>query len=336
MPFPILPKYDQGETDNLFLIQDPFGLRAAIIPLWDYDTQADIVTGLGTCFRVDPFGHVLTAFHVIEDYLMLDTKGITDGADAKALVKDEANPLGMESPGLIYGHAAPQEIVWSKFMGMKTGAGSPLDLYTSSGLKNLIEVAAIYMPYAGIQNNNHPTWLDVDYQGTVEPGEKVLAIGFPDLKVGKSTAYDETLIITERMQGSIRTVTEFIPFDGSSSRPWPRITVDGNWPRGMSGGPVFNERGHVIGVVSTGEEGFAGDAGSASARVFKQDNIGKYLTPHLDPLNPGRVLGWGILDGTALVDFKLRREDIEQHPLASQLGITRISKDLRSDGYMSF
>jgi hypothetical protein len=35
-----------------------------------------------------------------------------------------------------------------------------------------------------------------------------------------------------------------------SVRPWPIFRVAADWPGGMSGGPVFNEAGHVVGIVS--------------------------------------------------------------------------------------
>lgn len=64
MPFPYLPR--GGQDEALFRIDDPFGLRSVIIPMFSIDRQTGEVSGIGTAFRIDPFGTYLTAYHVLE------------------------------------------------------------------------------------------------------------------------------------------------------------------------------------------------------------------------------------------------------------------------------
>lgn len=61
------PRGTGGSQDGFFLVQDPFNVRKAVVPL--FDAQDDgVLTGLGTAFGVSPKGILLTADHVIASY----------------------------------------------------------------------------------------------------------------------------------------------------------------------------------------------------------------------------------------------------------------------------
>jgi len=64
MPFPIEPDARTDETESDFLIQDPFGLRRAITPVFVSDLHDGMFEGCGTSFYVTPFGHQLSAMPV--------------------------------------------------------------------------------------------------------------------------------------------------------------------------------------------------------------------------------------------------------------------------------
>jgi serine protease Do len=76
MSFPITPDPRHNEPETDFIIQDPFGLRRAVTPVFAFDTQQGMLTdlhtgmstGLGTSFYVTPFGHQLSAMHFITDF----------------------------------------------------------------------------------------------------------------------------------------------------------------------------------------------------------------------------------------------------------------------------
>jgi serine protease Do len=56
----------RGEPATQFLVQDPFGLRKAIVPVFWAGADGMLI-GQGTAFAVDPFGTFITADHVIAD-----------------------------------------------------------------------------------------------------------------------------------------------------------------------------------------------------------------------------------------------------------------------------
>lgn len=72
----------------------------------------------------------------------------------------------------------------------------------------------------------------------VEPGEQVLAIGFPS---PDSNVHSENIYISKGIVNSIRNT------DASSERV---IFIDAKIGSGMSGGPLINDQGEVVGIVT--------------------------------------------------------------------------------------
>nr|QDF38817.1 trypsin-like peptidase domain-containing protein [Bradyrhizobium symbiodeficiens] len=101
-------------------------------------------------------------------------------------------------------------------------------------------------------------------------------------------------VLTESMYGSIGQVSGAFPH-GREHRPWPTFSVNGLWPpSGMSGGPVFNQDGEVIGLVSSSDEPGSDNAQSYAFWFAPMPALPQYL-PHIDPSNPGWVRGWGVV-----------------------------------------
>lgn len=75
-----------------------------------------------------------------------------------------------------------------------------------------------------------------------------MAMGFADLDVDAHNEGD-LRPMTQDLYSSEAEIIQVEQADGTSSRPWPRFRVTADWPRGMSGGPVFNEAGNVVGLV---------------------------------------------------------------------------------------
>jgi serine protease Do len=102
-----------------------------------------------------------------------------------------------------------------------------------------------------------PLTLDLDAE--VVPGARVLAVGYPEIagQPARATPNGFMLPYRESMCGSIATVVDVYEVTGPGHSKWPTIVVDQDWPPGMSGGPVFNERGGVIAIVSRGGPGFS-------------------------------------------------------------------------------
>jgi serine protease Do len=52
------------------------------------------------------------------------------------------------------------------------------------------------------------------------------------------------------MKGAFGRITGYFPSGRGRRNPTPVYQVEANWESGMSGGPVLNQAGEVIGVVS--------------------------------------------------------------------------------------
>ena len=119
MPFPIGPdpRFNHPETD--FLIQDPFGLRKAVTPVFAFDMADGMLSdprhgmsiGLGTSFYVTPFGHQLTAMHVTTDFFNANGIPIKPGPEKK-LIEPNGSWIGIyQDPGLVYGTTRAGELL---------------------------------------------------------------------------------------------------------------------------------------------------------------------------------------------------------------------------------
>jgi len=81
--------------------------------------------------------------------------------------------------------------------------------------------------------------------------------------------------------------------------PWPCFRVAAEWPSGMSGGPVVDRDGSVIGVISrswTGER-------DSTATHFAGWNIAERVFPSIDGFAPRRYRGFAALDDDDDVRF---------------------------------
>lgn len=259
MPFPATPS--NSEHEELFLIQDPFGLGRVVLPLWDLRNSGETLIGLGSAFRIDNQGAMLTAYHVLEDSLAFDTRGSERPSPVPG-----ANPLVLEIGGMALGRAPITDRNWIPIRSFDARIRARRDQFTEARPRNLTEWIAILAPskifgpadlqFAPCSNRR------------AEVRERLLAVGYANMSIGTETDKEEFGMISSYLYGSIRRIVEVIPGDETSTRPWPRYVVDGDWPAGMSGGPVFDESGVVVGFVSSGSP----LGGYATARAFWGDS----------------------------------------------------------------
>lgn len=97
-----------------------------------------------------------------------------------------------------------------------------------------IDLAILELAPSGKSAPTEP--VRVGYSGLVEVGERVLAIGFP-LPEGESV--EENLLLDHGIMNRIRTRTNRREFELG-------VKVSS----GMSGGPIFNDRGEVVAVIT--------------------------------------------------------------------------------------
>ncbi|WP_376775213.1 S1 family peptidase [Rhizobium laguerreae] len=91
-------------------------------------------------------------------------------------------------------------------------------------------------------------------------GDLVVAVGYPQIELARGPAPTLPTSITEGMFAAYGVVSQLHPEGRDRSNRTPVFEVEANWPSGMSGGPVFNAAGEVIGLVSRSIAPADGDA----------------------------------------------------------------------------
>jgi len=103
----------------------------------------------------------------------------------------------------------------------------------------------------------------------VEPGEQVLAIGF---RSPSSNVHSENIYISRGIVNSIRNI------DASSERV---IFIDAKIGRGMSGSPLINDLGEVVGIVTLVRYQIAEQIGQGKKGIFAVEDQPVALPIHL-------------------------------------------------------
>jgi serine protease Do len=302
MPFPVSPS--SGNDPRLFPIQDPTGVRHPIISLLAIDNRTGHASGLGTAFRIDPFGQYLTAQHILEVWL--------------GPSRPHATVVGLLNPGLVFGYGSIRNDRMVVIASSTVFRTPPEDVTLDRLLgrdSSRMALDCMMLSFKALNTRLHDVrdFLPLRLTGKwPQVGEEVMAVGFPDLVSIQNQAIDAD-VLTEHMYGSIGRVTEVLP-GGREHRPWPTFAVDSHWPGGMSGGPVFNQDGEVIGLVSSSDEPGSDNAQSYAFWFAPIRGLQRNL-PHVDPSNPGWVRGWAVVRSSpwhvaAMTNDRARAEQI--------------------------
>lgn len=274
------------------LNQDP-RMRALILPLFRFNPLAsdDRPFGLGTVFRIDPWGNCATAFHVIEDML------VADGDKAK--LRGDVRVSALEIEGIVYGQPPLPKDSWRPLTAFYSEFGlesSPL-LHRPKQIRNLTELACITIPRSERQGETPHLTLALS-RSAPAVGDIVTGYGFAGLDVDRQAKGDNRPIVQYLYQSS-GVVIEVLPVEPSSTMPWPRFRVAAEWPSGMSGGPVLDKNGNVIGIIS---RGWTGEPDS-TATHFAGWSISHRTFPTLDPSNTGSFRCFAAIDDKDNVCF---------------------------------
>ena len=293
-PLPFVPPAGRPWTAP-FLLDDPFGLRKAIVPVFRSDPEGNIA-GLGTAFHVDGWGTFLTADHVVD---LLRGPG---PFDPNILIEREASTLGdaavlMLGAGLVFGRVGVPPTLWAPISGVQfltTEFDNPLGVLRGEGTHrveiDLCSVQAQFHPNAATPAtvkvnlaNWHPT-----------VGDYVFACGYPQLAPRDITPETQRQLVVDGLYGCYGRVTAAGRGEEQSRRNC-LFEVEADWPSGMSGGPVFNHAGEVVGIVSRslGSDGVHRDVAHAVCLSWVP-NVGR-LVPWLDVANPGYRFAIGVL-----------------------------------------
>jgi len=290
---PFTPSLD--EPFSPFPIQDPFGLRKAIVPIFKRDLKGDLL-GMGTAFHIDGWGTFLTADHVI-DFARENSKFSKNWKELLPISTGD-HPILFLGLGLVYGSPTiPVEAfsVVKHIIQVMREKDDPLatlkgEIQSENAL-DLAVMSAVFKPKAEI-----PHWLQIRVTGWVPSiGDIVLAIGFPELNYEKLSDSEQKALLSEGMCGVYGRIRKIHPQGTSTVNLTPVFEVEGYWPSGMSGGPVFNSAGEVVGLVSRSLEPDGNLPGVSFATCFSLISNFDKLTPTIDIPNPMWRKGWAVL-----------------------------------------
>ena len=306
-----------------FLIQDPFGLRKAVVPVFKRKINGEIC-GMGTAFHVDGWGTFLTADHVIEFAREVQSSASSWKDISQNPSEQPVLFLGM---GLVYGSL---EIPKESFAAVAFMASFLQERFDP--LANLTGVArpkhAVDLSVMSAEIVSHPDvppphFIPVRasrWQPTI--GETILAVGFPELECQRLEKHDPKLLLSEGMFGAYGRITKIHANGINQSNPSPVFEVECNWRSGMSGGPVFNSSGEVVGLVSRSLPPDNDLPGVGWATYFELIPNFNELVPTLDEFNPRWRRGWAVLKSTPehwhLADFF--KTEAEAQQLAESIG----------------
>lgn len=276
--FPVAPRPEEIDDHGRFVVRDP-ELLSKVLPLFSFNPESpdERPIGHGTAFRIDPWSRCATAFHVIEDLLEVDSAG------TGLVLRPDIRLAALDVPGMPLGQPQVPEGAWRSFAGSFALTGIETPPFQTPRVRNLSELVAIRIrPPAPLPDGT--PFLPLDFRRWhPSVGERVLALGYADLDRAEAEPPDDRAIDLT-LYGSFGRINDIERASGERGRPWPMIRVEAEWPGGMSGGPVFNEAGHVIGVVSTG----LGEVGSAT--FFSGWNVPERIFGSIDPDNPGHFI----------------------------------------------
>jgi serine protease Do len=320
MPFPIAPLDSESESD--FPIQDPFGLRKAVTPVFAFDLQDGMLRdprdglsiGLGTSFYITPFGRQLSAMHVATDFFNAQDVTIRTGPE-KNLLQPKDIWIGIyQDPGLVFGATKAGEILLASDFVMFPVDQSKHPLAFSFPPEKLRHIEPsldlIAWNICGLRDRRTAYLpIRVGSRPSIAEGDRVLAVGYPEIRSWRRPGA-QLVSYQEQMRGSFGRVLNVDRTWNQDRKIWPTITVEAHWKSGMSGGPVFNENCEVVGIVCRSVDAEEGTQAWSSALWLEALPFGD-VYGCIDPRNPGWIVGWGVCNAHSAIELFQTQDEAE-------------------------
>lgn len=275
--------------DANFPIYDPFGIREVVQPVVGISKIENVIHGIGTCFQISPW-RWLTAHHVVRH------------SDAETFPPDTVGAVGF-SHGYVYGRVGFRTTDFfgevHEVLSFKQNApASPTILGQPKKSPIVIDACSLRVDVSRLKYNRLVSPLPLS-RTPPACGDEVLAIGFP-IVGAKCHVEKDPMLFEEELHGAPGIVVQTSP--AGESKRWPSFVIEGNWASGMSGGPVINKQGEVVGLVSTSIAPTPEKPGIGLAVSLAEVPM-KGIAPELDLERPGWVFGFGVLTGGNVAGF---------------------------------
>jgi serine protease Do len=312
-----------GQPYVPFEVHDPFGLRNAIVPVFCQQVDGRMY-GVGTAFHIDGFGNFLTAYHVI-DFVEKHLAG-------RPILFLSMHAVVFGTVNIPPDCFVPADEVIASMM----EADDPMAALRGQALRRpAIDVALLKAEPIG-PGARPPQTLSLRTSGWVPRiGEIVLAVGFPKLDLSEVDLAKQSALLDEGMYGAYGRIVAIHEKGVSRSNPTPVFEVESDWPGGMSGGPVFNRNGEVVGMVSRSLRAESEHAGTGYAVHFGLAHDIELLTPNVDRFNPGWRKCWGVFTSATPQPTSMHaakeqaeaaasrlEEPVDVRPIAHRIGTT--------------
>lgn len=247
----------------------PHPTQRSVMPV--VTIRGDEVRAVGTCFAISNHGLVLTARHVIDDAL-----GLQDG-------RGEPNStcwvyaVYAAEPDADDGENPPEAV------------GSPIPANKIHFLPGL-DIAVMHLNLPIRSTTNKPIRMPAHRISPAIPavGTNCFALGYHKMHWNIADDGKHTHQVSQSYSASRGTVEEIhYPIRDRNTLPFPCFRVSSHYDGGMSGGPVLNERGSVIGVVcselSADEQGHISYASLAGLSLLLQVDASEQLRGPVEP-----------------------------------------------------
>lgn len=252
-----------GKEFQHFIIGDHWGVRRGVVPIFCSHHDGGW-QDLGTAFSVDHWHSMITAYHVLDDSQALPTYAIL-------------------AHGGFGEYRVPNDLIarFQRLDGRRVKLEDPLAELSNQERWAAFDVASVAL-YPGYDQSAIACLPIRACPKPLNVGDWVVALGFPGLEPGKKSP--DTPITRMQLARAFGRVTKLFP-NGRSSDATPVFEVDGHWSGGMSGGPILDQAGEVVGIVHRGIDPGDGHPGTSWGVWFERLGINE-LVPTIDNWHP--------------------------------------------------